>query len=225
MSFMIKVLMIEDDIELATLLKERIDSERIQMYLAFTPSDGMKMFQEGHHDLLVLDLSLPQMDGLDVCSRVRKKSDIPIIISSARSDMTDKAAGFSLGVDDYLPKPYDPEELVFRIEAIMRRSKKLPDSSKKPFELVEESHEIRKYGDELKLTPAEYEITAYMMSKERQVVSREELLLNIATINYESSFKSIDVIIGRIRQKLGDDPKQPTYILPVRGVGYKFVNQ
>ena len=222
---MIQVLMIEDDKELAELLQEQISSERIQMDLAFTPLDGMSMLQKGTYDLLVLDLSLPQMDGLDICTLVRQEHDIPIIISSARTDMKDKSIGFERGVDDYLPKPYDPQELIFRIEAIMRRVSKDESQQNKPFVVDTECHEIRKAGKELTLTPAEYEITAYMISKERQVISREELLMNIANIKYESSLKSIDVMIGRIRQKLGDDPKSPQYILPVRGIGYKLVNE
>lgn len=217
--------MVEDDLELAQLLQMHVEREGIRMVIAATPLEGITLFQQQTFDLLILDLSLPQMDGLEICRLIRQESDIPIIISSARSDIKDKTMGFMRGADDYLPKPYDPKELVFRIEAILRRTQKLPLKPKAPFIVDEARQEIVKMGTLLQLTPAEYEILAYLIGSERRVVSREELLLNIGTIHYESSLKSIDMLISRIRHKIGDDPRSPAYILPVRGVGYKFVNQ
>lgn len=222
---MIKVLMIEDDVELAELLKSRLYKDHIDVTIALTPLEGLSLFQTQTFDLLILDLSLPQMDGMEICRLIRQESTIPIIISSARSDIRDKMMGFSRGADDFLPKPYDPQELIFRIDAIMRRLHPTSPKSISPFELDEERHEISRHGTLLKLTPAEYDIVNYMMKKERYAISREELLMNIGSIKYESSLKSIDVIMGRIRQKIGDDPKNPRYILSVRGIGYKFVNQ
>lgn len=222
---MINVLMIEDDVELAQLLKIRLFKDDIYVSVASTPLEGLSLFQTQTFDLLVLDLSLPQMDGMEICRLIRQESSIPIIISSARSDIHDKMMGFSRGADDYLPKPYDPQELIFRIDAIMRRIH--PSLVKKSFVFAvdEERHEISRYGTVLRLTPAEYDIVSYMIKKERVAISREELLMNIGSIKYESSLKSIDVIMGRIRQKIGDDPKNPRYIISVRGIGYKFVNQ
>lgn len=222
---MINVLMIEDDVELAQLLKIRLFKDDIYVSVASTPLEGLSLFQTQTFDLLVLDLSLPQMDGMEICRLIRQESSIPIIISSARSDIHDKMMGFSRGADDYLPKPYDPQELIFRIDAIMRRIH--PSLVKKSFVFAvdEERHEISRHGCVLRLTPAEYDIVSYMIKKERVAISREELLMNIGSIKYESSLKSIDVIMGRIRQKIGDDPKNPRYIISVRGIGYKFVNQ
>lgn len=222
---MIKVLMIEDDVELAELLKARLCKDNIDVTIALTPLEGLSLFQTNTFDLLILDLSLPQMDGMEICRLIRQESTIPIIISSARSDIRDKMMGFSRGADDFLPKPYDPQELIFRIDAIMRRLHPTLPKSTSPFELDEERREISRHGTLLKLTPAEYDIVNYMIKKERYAISREELLMNIGSIKYESSLKSIDVIMGRIRQKIGDDPKSPRYILSVRGIGYKFVNQ
>lgn len=222
---MINVLMIEDDSELAQLLKTRLKRDNIEVTVASTPSEGLALFETNVYDLLVLDLSLPQMDGMEICKLVRKKSTIPIIISSARSDIRDKMMGFSSGADDYIPKPYDPQELILRIDALLRRiNPNLPKKSA-PFEIDDNRHEISRDSVILRLTQAEYDIVAYMIKKDRFVISREELLLNIGSIRYESSLKSIDVIIGRIRQKIGDDLKNPRYIVSVRGVGYKFVNE
>lgn len=217
--------MIEDDGELAQLLQSRLRRDNIDVTIALSPLEGLRLFQARTFDLLVLDLSLPQMDGMEICRLIRQESPIPIIISSARSDIRDKMMGFSRGADDYLPKPYDPQELLFRIDAIMRRIH--PDTPPKttPFLVDDQKHEITRNGVLLRLTPAEYDIVAYMVNKERHAISREELLMNIGSIKYESSLKSIDVIMGRIRQKIGDDPKNPRYIVSVRGVGYKFVNE
>lgn len=223
--FMINVLMIEDDIELAHLLKARLLKDNIDVTTAATPLEGLSLFQSQTFDLLVLDLSLPQMDGMEICRLIRQESPIPIIISSARSDIRDKMMGFSRGADDYLPKPYDPQELIFRIDAILRRLHPTMPKSAIAFEVDDEHHEITRHGTLLRLSPAEYDIVSYMIKKERAVISREELLLNIGSIKYESSLKSIDVIMGRIRQKIGDDTKNPRYIVSVRGIGYKFVNQ
>lgn len=215
--------MIEDDLELAELLCERLESSDMSVVVALTPLDGLKLLVEQRFDMLVLDLSLPQMDGLQICRLIRQDSTIPIIISSARSDMRDKNLAFLAGADDFLPKPYDPQELIYRIGAIMRRVSPLTSESRVPFEVDEQQREILKDGVPLSLTKAEYEIVFYMLT--HAVVSREELLLNISSIKYESSLKSIDVIMGRIRQKIGDDTKNPHYIVAVRGVGYRFVNQ
>jgi two-component system OmpR family response regulator len=217
--------MIEDDEELAMLLQSRLMKSQIDTTVALTPLEGLKLFQENSYDLLILDLSLPQMDGLEICRSVRQESNIPIIISSARSDMRDKTIGFANGADDYLSKPYNPDELLFRIEAIMRRIHPKSEKKRKLFERDERAREITKESLPLKLSPAEYEILSYMMQKERSAISREEMLLNIASIHYESSLKSIDVMMGRIRQKIGDDMKNPRYIVAVRGIGYKFVNE
>ena len=119
---MIKILLIEDDVELAQLLQASLLEEKIQAHLAFTPLDGLTALQNETFDALVLDLSLPQMDGLEICRVVREAiPHLPIIISSARSDMNDKGMGFERGADDFLPKPYDPRELAFRLRAILRR--------------------------------------------------------------------------------------------------------
>lgn len=222
---MLHLLMIEDDTELAMLLQSRLRKNNFDVAVASNALEGLQLFQQKSFDLLILDLSLPQIDGLEICRLIRQESAIPIIISSARSDLQDKKMGFAYGADDYLPKPYDPDELVFRINAIMRRIHPGIPSIVSVFEVDEQRREITRNGQLLRLTQAEYEIVAYMIHKDRSVISREELLLNIGSIKYESSLKSIDVIMGRIRQKIGDNLKNPRYIVSVRGVGYKFVNQ
>jgi two-component system OmpR family response regulator len=141
--------------------------------------------------------------------------------------MSDKSACFYMGADDYLPKPYESQELLLRIHSVLRRYNK-PTVTEEPssiFTVDIERHEIKKEGEAIYLTNAEFEILAYFIKKNGFVVSREELLTNVSAINYESSLKSIDVMIGRIRNKIESNPKQPHHLISIRGLGYKLVNQ
>jgi two-component system, OmpR family, response regulator len=225
---MTNVLMIEDDVELAEILMEYLEQFDIKITIADDPYLGLSTLDTQKFDLVILDLTLPGLDGLEVCKEIRKRHSVPIIISSARTDITDKVTALENGADDYLPKPYNPRELQARIMSLLRRQKGLvptEQSVQKMKDLVvnDEQRIILLHGKELHLTAAEYGILGYLIKKEGGVVSREELIYNIEAISEETTNKSIDVIIGRIRQKLGENPKEPTYIHAVRGVGYKFL--
>lgn len=225
---MTTVLMIEDDLELAEILTEYLESFDIQITTADDPYMGLSILDTQKFDLVILDLTLPGIDGLEVCKEIRKRHTIPIIISSARTDITDKVTALENGADDYLPKPYNPRELQARIMSLLRRQQGISPTQQvvqKPKDLVlhEEQMIITLLGKELHFTAAEYGILSYLMKKEGGVVSREDLIYNIEAINEETTNKSIDVIIGRIRQKLGENPKEPTYIHAIRGIGYKFL--
>ena len=228
---MIKILMIEDDPELAEILSEYLEQFDMEITNVEDPFLGISTLNTGKFDLVILDLTLPGMDGLDVCRDIRKRHDIPIIISSARHDITDKVEALERGADDYLPKPYNPRELQARIKSLLRREKhdfeaggeKAIKEKKKDLVLFEERNEITYNNKVLNLTNAEYGILKYLLEKEANVVSREELIYNVEAINEDSTNKSIDVIVGRIRQKLDETPKNPKHIVSVRGVGYKLI--
>lgn len=227
---MINILMIEDDIELADILIEYLKEYNINVTNFNSPKEGIEALEFKKYDLLILDLSLPDIDGIDVCRIIRNKSDIPIIISSARSYIGDKIACFSYGADDFMPKPYDTQELIFRIKSILRRcnhqTKKDDElNSDEIFAFNESKMEISKNDNVLDLTNAEYYILLYMIKKKGFVISRHELLSNVESIKYESSYKSIDVLIGRVRAKIEENVKKPKHILSIRGVGYKFINE
>jgi len=223
---MINVLMIEDDTEFAEILSEYLSQYNIKItnyedpYLGL--SAGIKKY-----DLLILDLTLPGMDGLEVCKEVVEKYDIPVIISSARSDVSDKVIGLQIGADDYLPKPYDPKEMCARIQSLIRRYKKvntLEDDGKidSDFRLDEKRHQIFLKEEPVNLTPAEFEILEYMLKQHGFSISREQLVYNCKSLKDKGS-KSLDVIIGRLRSKIGDSSKDPKYIQSVRGIGYKLI--
>lgn len=228
---MINILMIEDDSELAEILTEYLEQFDIRVTTAEDPFIGLSTLNMQTFDLVILDLTLPGIDGLEVCTEIRKKYSIPIIISSARHDITDKVTALENGADDYLPKPYNPRELEARIKSLLRRQMQTfdvqdhtnPIAKQNDLVLDVAKMSIKFFDKELSLTGAEYGILAYLMQKNGSVVSREELIYNVDAISEETSNKSIDVIIGRIRTKLGEDSKEPKYISAVRGIGYKFV--
>lgn len=220
------LIMIEDDVELAEILCNFLKRYNITVTNYDDPYLGISALSLTKYDLLILDLSLPGMDGLEICKEVRAKSDIPIIISSARSDLEDKIVGLELGADDYLPKPYEPKELYARIISVLRRYKKSnsvsEEASSSTLILKEESHTIFFQGALLTLTPAEYDVLTHLIKKNNCVVSRTELLNSALSLNEENESRSLDVLISRIRTKLGESSKEPKLIHSVRGIGYRL---
>ena len=225
---MIKIAMIEDDLELAEVLSLYLKQFNIEVVNFEEPFLALSSLKLQKFDLLILDLTLPGMDGLDVCKRVVDEFNIPIIISSARSDISDKVTALKLGADDYLPKPYDPRELEVRIRTILRRFNKSYEKEepniKKTFILDEEKKDITKDGNSIKLTAAEFEILSLFIKREGFIVSRDDIFENSDILNsdYESS-GSLAVIINRISHKIEDNQKEPKYLQTIRGMGYKFV--
>ncbi|MHB8282149.1 MAG: response regulator transcription factor [bacterium] len=256
---MIKIIMIEDDNEIASLLKEYLHKFNIELINFENSKEGLEAISNNNgnnFDVLILDLTLPDIDGLEVCKLVSEISDIPIIISSARSDDADIVTGLEIGADDYVSKPYNPRELVARIRSVIRRKDRLKNAEQMPdgtyiadvssniniysnnnaaiknnnaknnikyFEIDEDKMIIKKEEKILDLTSAEYELFSILLKNKDRVITRDFILENMKTMNYESIDRSVDVIIGRIRKKISDDPKNPKYIKSIRGYGYKFV--
>ncbi len=222
-----KILMIEDDEELAGMLISFLSKYNVEVENFDDPYLGISALNINKYDLLILDLSLPGMDGLEICKEIRtKKNDIPIIISSARSDLEDKIIGLELGADDYLPKPYAPKELYARIMSVLRRYKKSSSSEESEEEgdikLSKNGADILFHEEVLSLTRAEFEVLSYMLKKRDCIVSRSELIHNAPSLNDESDSRSLDVLISRIRSKLGESSKNQKHIRSIRGVGYRL---
>ena len=222
---MLEVLMIEDDLELATILSEYLKAHGINVTNYDEPYTGMSAINTRHFDLLLLDLTLPNLDGLEVCKKVAKEKQIPIIISSARHDIDDRVLGLEYGADDYIPKPYDPKELIARIHSVLRRynltkTHDITETSILPFRLDKGSREIYLKDTLLDLTKAEYEILSFMLENINQALTRDSIAAHSDSISPDSSNKSIDVIIGRLRSKIERGDKK--FIHSVRGIGYKL---
>lgn len=227
---MIEIVMIEDDMELAFMLTSYLKKFNINVTNYEDPFIGLSAISLKRYDLVILDLTLPGLDGLEVCKEIVKKYDIPIIISSARSDITDKVTALELGADDYLPKPYDPRELEVRIKTILRRYNLVEEKESEKvglnqlFMLDIEKKEITKNGEFIKFTAAEYEVFSLFIQRKGFVISREEIFDNCTTIlGDEENSGSLAVIINRIRHKIEDDPKNPKYLQTIRGMGYRFM--
>jgi two-component system OmpR family response regulator len=212
--------MIEDDPEFAELLTEYLAQYDMKVTNFEDPYLGLSAGVK-KYDLLILDLTLPGMDGLEVCEEVMRKYDIPVIISSARSDINDKVTALDIGADDYLPKPYDPKEMYARILSLLRRYSKSQDSHlsvpKSDFELKGDTLYFKKQA--LNLTPAEFEVLNLLVKNQGITQSREQIINTSGNMSIDSQGKSLDVIISKIRTKLSDNKR----IQAVRGVGYKLV--
>ncbi|WP_368030032.1 response regulator transcription factor [Arcobacter sp. s6] len=218
---MINILMIEDDPEFSLFLGEYLDKYNIKITNYEDPYLGLSA-GISNYDLLILDLTLPGIDGLEVCEKISKSYDIPIIISSARSDVTDKIMGLQIGADYYLPKPYDPKEMYAVIQSLLRRSKKSNKVEENSvFKYDKSSLTIYFKENELNLTHAEYEVMICLLKNKNTIVSRDQIVNECESLT-DSYSKSLDVIIGRLRTKLDDDSKKPKYIHSVRGLGYKI---
>ena len=220
--------MIEDDLELAQIITDYLKSFDIEVTTTDSPYNGLSMLDlNKDYELLILDLTLPEIDGLELIPKIREKSNIPIIISSARDDILDKVMGLERGADDYLPKPYNPRELQARIKTILKRVDSKSNSNKNQedqiFELRESDLQIIFKNVALNLTLAEYDILKLLIQRNHGVVSREDFIYTSDNIEDDSSLKNIDVIISRIRTKLSNIDDSRQYIRSVRGIGYQLI--
>ena len=219
-----RILLVEDNLSLAEGLVTLLRQSGYAVDVVHDGASAEALAMAESFDLVILDLNLPQMDGLEVCRELRSISQIPFIISSARSDIADKLIGLERGADDYLPKPYDPRELVARIHTILRRYKH-PLISNETSRLKIDDKKMQAFldGEVLELTLAEFEILKLLCEARGSVLSRDYIAENVSVMRWESGERSIDVVVSRIRKKLGDNPKNPEFIKSVKGAGYKFV--
>jgi DNA-binding response OmpR family regulator len=221
------ILVVEDDPKIVHLLRMYLEREGYGVATAADGRDALDASERVHPSLIILDLMLPHIDGLEVCRRLRASSDVPILILTARVDELDKLVGLSLGADDYVTKPFSPREVVARVKTILRRTARerpLRVLRRGSLELDADRHRETVHSREVPLTPVEFRLLQTMLASPDRAFTREQLLNHIYA-HQESAVvdRTIDVHVGNLRQKLGDDPDHPRYIATVRGVGYKLL--
>lgn len=220
-----RILLIEDDPRLAQMVQAYLSDSGFKVLHAASGSAGFEFSQREDFDAIVLDLMLPDIDGLEVCRRVRKKSQIPILMLTARGDAMDRVVGLEMGADDYLPKPFEPRELLARLKAILRRSASSTTAQILRFgrlEIDKDAREVRVDGEGKALTSYQYEVLLALAERAGRVLSRDALFDIVKGESIEAFDRSIDVHISRIRAAIEDNPKKPRRVLTVRGAGYVF---
>lgn len=220
-----RVLIIDDDERLNELLTEYLTRFGFSVHAVTHPGAGLRALKADPPDLLVLDIMLPDTDGLTVCRKVREASRIPIIMLTARGDVADRIVGLELGADDYLPKPFEPRELVARMQAVLRRGAHEDEEIVRvgPLEVNWTTSSARLNGQVVSFTSAEFELLGLLVRNRGRVLSRDRIMDETRGIDWDAYDRSIDVLVSRVRQKLGDDPRQPAFIRTVRGLGYSFI--
>jgi len=221
-----KILVVDDELDIVKVVRAYLEQSGFRVITASDGEQALAMFRHEQPDLIVLDLNLPKMDGLDVCRAIRRDSNVPIIMLTARVDETDRLIGLEIGADDYIVKPFSPREVVARVRTVLRRS---TPAAEQPslitvgaLSIDPLKHEVQMQNRSIDLTPSEFNILLAMAAQPGRAFSRMELLDAAQGESYEGYERSIDVHIKNLRQKLGDEPRDPMYILTVYGVGYKF---
>ena len=220
-----RILLVEDDTRLAEMLSEYLGGAGFRVAVAALGASAMELLASTEYAAVVLDLTLPDMDGLDICRQLRMKSDTPVLMLTARGDATDRIVGLELGADDYLPKPFQPRELLARLRAILRRSG--AGSADRPLhfgrlEIDRGAHVVRVDGRPCELTSYQFNLLVALAQNAGRVLSRESLMDLVKGEQLEAFDRSIDVHVSRIRAAIEDDAKAPRRIITVRGAGYVF---
>jgi DNA-binding response OmpR family regulator len=220
-----RLLIIDDDVALNELLREYLERFGHRLTTATTATDGIRLLRRDRPDLLILDVMLPDADGMEVCRKIRRESDIPIVMLTARGDVPDRVLGLEFGADDYVPKPFEPRELVARIETLMRRSRQpvTPRLVSGDLTLDSETRRVELAGTEVDLTNMEFELLRFLMESRGRVLTRDAVLQALRGIDADVYDRSVDMLVSRLRRKLDDDSRSPRWVKTIRGTGYQFV--
>lgn len=228
------VLLVDDEEHILRLLDYHLSKEGFESELVGDGRTALKLAETEHYDFILLDIMLPQLDGIEVCKRIRARGiKTPIMMVSAKGEEFDKVLALELGADDYMTKPFSPRELLARVKAILRRTEKEEDESDdlgsaddhwtiNQMLIYPERNEVYKNQELLSLTPKEYELLIYLVKHPNMTLTRERLLERIWGYDFGQETRLVDVHIGKLREKVEDDPKDPKFIKTIRGYGYKF---
>jgi DNA-binding response OmpR family regulator len=223
-----RVLVVDDESNLRHTLGYALRQEGYEVLTAENGEDGLEMFRTTKPELVILDVMLPRLDGFEVCRRIRRESEVPILMLTARDTELDKVVGLEIGADDYLAKPFSMRELIARVRAMLRRSRRVsePDTS----EVVEigglqidvPKHRVLKDGVDVNLKPREFDLLAFLMGHPGQVFNRDQILARVWGMDYAGYSRTVDTHVKTLRDRLGDDADRPRWVETVRGVGYRF---
>jgi len=220
------ILIIDDDSKLNRLLETFLADFNMEVSSATLPSVGLKLLKNDRPDLVILDLMLPEMDGFSVCREIRRLSQVPIIMLTARGDLTDRIVGLELGADDYLAKPFEPRELVARIQSVLRRCRSTPVTDNIIVGRISIDKMARTVSLDNKvvdLSTNEYDLLVLLVGQPGRVFSRDDILQELRGTDCDAFNRIVDITVSRLRQKLGDDPRSPQLIKTIWGAGYSFM--
>ena len=222
------VLVVDDDHKLVSLVRMYLERDGFPVIAAYDGPHALDMFARHRAGFIILDLMLPKVDGITVCRQIRKTSNVPILMLTAKVEEVDKLVGLKVGADDYVTKPFSPRELVARVHAILRRAAPRDRNSQRlvhgPLAMNLERHEVCVDGREVRLTPLEFKLLQALMEFPGRVFTRDQLLTHAYAFHEAVVVdRTVDVHIGKVREKLGDDPVRPRFIGTVRGIGYKLI--
>jgi DNA-binding response OmpR family regulator len=224
-----RVLLIEDDRDIAKVLRFAFERDRHEVTVAEKGEEGLHILETWAPDLVMLDLMLPDLDGRDVLRELRKTSDVPVIIVSARADEADRILGLEIGSDDYIVKPFSVQEVIARARAVTRRGHARPRATSNILEhgdisMDAEEHKVQVSGKPVELTAREFQVLRLLLEQANKLVTRDDLAHSVWGLSATAASRSIDVCISSLRHKLADDPSEPRYIETVRGVGFRLLD-
>jgi DNA-binding response OmpR family regulator len=223
-----RILVVDDEANLRHTLGYALRQEGYEVAVAEDGEAGLAAFRRSPADLVVLDVMLPRMDGYEVCRRLRRESDVPVIMLTARDSELDKIVGLEIGADDYLAKPFSMRELIARVRALLRRARPAPEPARGAAlalaGLVVDvaRHRVTRDGEEVQLKPREFDLLAFLMGDPGRVFGRDEILVGVWGNDYGGEVRTVDTHVKTLRERLGDRADRPRWIETVRGVGYRF---
>ncbi len=222
------ILVVDDDISNAKLLRFVLEDEGYKVTTTTSPTQALEYIEQNQYDLIVLDIVMPEMNGLELCRRIRTDSNTPILFLSGLNETTDKITGLKIGADDYLTKPYDANEVLARTWALLRRSAKVANSDVSlkngdlELNLTDNQVTLARTGTTIRLTPSETRLLRFLVSNAGRSLSRDTLVIKVWGYDYDPQSNQLDVYISRLRNKIEEDPSDPQLIQTVRGLGYRF---
>ncbi len=228
-----KILVVDDEKNIGDILKINLEKEGYGVSVAMDGEEGLALALSENPDLVLLDVMLPKMDGFEVCKKIRQKSEVPIVMLTARSEEIDKILGLELGADDYVTKPFSVRELLARVKANLRRTVPATEALQTgegdikigEITINTERYELRKNGKPIELTLREFELVKFLAETPNRICSRETILRKVWGYEYVGDDRTVDVTISRLREKIEDNPSEPKYIMTRRGIGYYFYKE